>query len=358
MHARGPSVLVVTLIGLAIGSMIALRILIPNGMDATTFLALGENSPEQIEYASQRLGEVATREGLGHDGRFFFPQANDPWYADPSTTGGVLDRPAYRAQRMLYPLVAGGLGLFPPEVIVWSMLVINLLALAIGTLLAAKLSVAWGGTAWLGLAVPLNIGLLYEVFIGGAGVLAYAFCLAAVLARERDRRWAGGLLLAGAALTREVMLAFALGLFLLEWLQRRRFDWSIAVPPLVATSAWYVYVRVRLSGISGVGQGQDAFAPPLTGLLDALRAWVHDPTDLVINIAVLVIVILFVPLALASRLPIAWGALPFVAIALLLSTNVWLEVFDFSRALAPVFTAAAFLVALRAEKRSLVSERA
>ena len=53
-----------------------------------------------------------------------------------------------------------------------------------------------------------------------------------------------------------------------------------------------------------------------------------------------------VPLALRSRLPLAWGALPFIALAIVLSVEVLRDPFNLSRALAPVFTAAPFLLVL------------
>ena len=137
------------------------------------FVALGEESTVETEYATRLLGDVTTRQGLGHDGRFFFAQANDPWYIEPEVHAAVLDEPRYRAQRMLFPSVAGGFGFFPPGVVAWSMLVTNLLALGLGAYLAALLALRWGGAAWLGLAVPMNIGLIFELDIGGAGILAY-----------------------------------------------------------------------------------------------------------------------------------------------------------------------------------------
>ena len=151
---KSPSSWVVGVAGLAIGVVIALRLLIPNGMDPTV---------------------------------------------------------VYRSQRMLFPLIAGGLGSFPPGVVVWSMLITNLLAMGIGALVAAELATRWGASAWLGLAVPLNIGLIFELDIGGAGIVAYTFALAALLALVATRVWFASLLFAAAALSREVMVAFAVG---------------------------------------------------------------------------------------------------------------------------------------------------
>jgi hypothetical protein len=342
---------------LAISVVIALRVLIPNGMDPTIFIALGEDAPVQTEYALRLLGEVTTRHDLGHDGKFFFAQANDPWYLEPERHAVVLDRPAYRGQRMLFPMIAGGFGLFPPDVVVWSMLVTNLLAMAIGALLAAKLAASWGASTWLGLWVPLNIGLLFELDIGGAGVLAYTCCLGALYALVTERTWLASLLFAAAALSREVMVIFAVGVFVLWWLNRRELPWRLVITPLVAMALWYAYLHVRLAGVSGVGEGTENFAAPFLGIFEAFRSWVRDPTDLLFNLPLLTIVLVFVPIALRSRLPIAWGALPFVALATILSVNVWREPFDLSRALAPIFTAVPFLIVIQTRRTLLEHDR-
>jgi hypothetical protein len=339
--------------GLAISVVIALRVLIPNGMDPTIFIALGEDAPVQTEYAVRLLGEVTTRHDLGHDGKFFFAQANDPWYLEPQQHAVVLDRPAYRGQRMLFPMIAGGFGLFPPGVVVWAMLVTNLLAMAIGAFLAAKLASSWGASTWLGLWVPLNIGLLFELDIGGAGIIAYACCLGALYALVEDRSWLAALLFAAAALSREVMVLFAVGVFVLWWLDRRERPWRLVVAPLVAMTLWYVYLHVRLAGVTGVGSGTQNFAPPFAGFAAAFRSWVEDPINLFYELPLLAVIIAFIPLAVRSRLSIAWGALPFVALATILSVNVWREPFDLSRALAPVFTAIPFLIVVPRSDRPL-----
>jgi hypothetical protein len=354
-----PPAWVVGAVGLVIVGTFALRILIPIGMNPTVFLALGEESPAQTTYAEDLLGDVATRpDNLGHDGRFFFAQANDPWYLEPERHAAVLDRPVYRGQRMLFPMIAGGFGVFPPGVVVWSMLATNLLAIAIGAWLAARLAASWGASTWLGISVPLNIGLLFELDIGGAGILAYAFCLGAVLALLNERIVLASLLFGGAALSREVMVVFAVGVFLVFWLEEHRLIWRIVITPLIAVSVWYVYVLFRLAGVTGVGGGTENFTAPFVGIFEAFRSWSRDPSTLLINLSLLLVIVAFTPLALRSRVPIAWGALPFVALATVLSVNVWLEPFNFTRALAPVFTAAPFLVVLsRGEKPAIHAGR-
>lgn len=338
--------------GLAIGIAIALRLLIPYGMDPTIFVSFGDQSPAHTAYMHRLLGEVTTRPDFWPDGKFFFVQANDPWFLDPQENAVLLDRPIYRGGRMLYPMLAGGFGLFPPRAIVWSMLVTNILAMGIGAWLAAMLARLWGGPPWLGLLVPLNIGLLFEFEIGGAGILAYACCLAAVYALEKDRTWLASAFFAGAALSKEVMVAFALGVLVLMWLEERRLRWRIVIVPIAAISMWQAYLRLRLDGISEAKGPLGAFSAPFVGIFDAFRIWITQPAHLLVNLTILGIIAMFVPLALRSRLPIVWGALPFVGLATILSAAVWWETFDLTRALAPVFTAVPFVVVISGRARS------
>jgi hypothetical protein len=199
--------------------------------------------------------------------------------------------------------------------------------------------------------VPLNIGLLFELDIGGAGILAYACCLGGLYALVTQRTWLAPILFAAAALSREVMVLFAVGVFVLWWVDRREVPWRLVITPLLAMAVWYVYLHVRLAGVPGVGEGTENFAPPFVGLSEAFRSWITNPADLLFNLPLLAIVLAFVPIALRSRLPIAWGALPFVALATILSANVWREPFDLSRAVAPIFTAIPFLIVLPGRDR-------
>jgi hypothetical protein len=357
---RRPSARLVGLTGLVIGVGLALRVLIPHGMDPSIFVAFGEDSRVQTEYARELLGEVTTRRDLGHDGKFFFAQANDPWYLAPEHHAVVLDRPLYRAQRMLYPMVAGGFGLFPPWIVPWAMLLTNLLAMAVGATVAARIAASWGLSPWLGLWVPLNPGLIFELDIGGSGVLAYVCCLAAVHALERERLGLASVLFAAGALSRESMVAFAAGVFVLWWLDRKRAPWPILVAPLVALAGWTAYLTTRLDGIEGVGGGTRNFSAPFVGLFTAFGGWLEEPLSLLVSITLLAIVLVFVPLAVRSRTSIAWGALPFAALLIVLHVNVLREPANFSRVIAPIFTAFPFVILARdriREPRSLESSK-
>jgi hypothetical protein len=354
----GPPAWVVAILGFAVGAALVLRLVTLEDMDPTIFLAFGEEKPAQIAYGRDRLGDIAIRQGAGHDGKYFFIQANDPWFLEPQENAAVLDAPFYRGVRMLYPTLAGGAGLFPPTVIVWSFLVVNLIVLGIGTAVAARLASLWGSTSWLGLAVPLNIGLVYELLIDGSAILAYTCCLGAVYAMTRNRTALAAGLFAAAALSREVFLIFSVGVFVLWWVERRKLPWSIVIAPVVGMAVWAGYLTWRLSGITGTGTELGSLSPPFFGLARAFGTWLQAPEQLIVNALILMVIIAFVPLALRSRLPLAWGALPFVVLMPFLWVDVFLETADLSRAVAPVFTACAFLVVLRREQEPATSTEA
>jgi hypothetical protein len=246
---------------------------------------------------------------------------------------------------MLFPMIVGGFGLLPTGAVVWSLIVVNLIGLALGGMLAAKLAASLGLSPWLGLWVPLNPGLLFEFEIGGAGILAYVCCIGAVYALVKERTVLATLLFVAAALSREVMVLFAAGVLVVMWLDGHRPLWRILVAPLVAMSLWYAYIRFRLNGVSGAGGGQEAFSAPFVGIARAFRIWLEDPMHLFVNVAIVALVIVFVVATVRTRSLLAWGALPFVCLATVLSVNVWRETHDFVRVLSPVFTAIPFLFA-------------
>ena len=171
--------------------------------DPTAFTSFGEDATAISSYAQERLGDVWLRPELGHDGRFFFVQANDPWLRDPVDNAALLDRPAYRSQRMLYPVLASGMGVLGPESIVWGLLIVNLLAMGLGSWAVASIATTMGGSPWWGLAFVLNLGLVTEMNIDGAGVLAAATAFWAVAMMLRNRTsWAIAMLVLAGSFAR------------------------------------------------------------------------------------------------------------------------------------------------------------
>jgi hypothetical protein len=336
-HVKRPWV--VGVVGLLIGVAIVIRVLAPAGWDASALASFGVEEESTLHYAQERLPTVAARPSIGHDGRFFFVQANDPFLLDPEANIDFVDRPVYRSQRMLYPLLAGFGGVFSPSWVIWGLAIVNLVALGVGTWAVSSYASAYGLTPWLGLAFALNPGLINELTIDGAGVLAFALLCASVAAMDRDRGAAAIGLLVLSALTREVMLVGAAGLAV--WLYRRgeRSDALAALGiPLGAVIGWAGYIRWRIPGAQSAQV--EEIGPPLLGLIEAIPHWFDNPVHLIVGLGVLAVLGLFLRQLIRGRNDLlGYAAAGFILVALALTAQVWLAGFDITRAVAPVFTA-------------------
>ncbi len=314
--------------------------------DPTLFTAFGEADPATREFAEERLGEVFLRPSLGHDGRFFFVQANDPWIFDSENNARVLDRPLYRSQRMLYPVLAGGGGLFGPEQIVWAMIVVSVLAVGAGTFATSMVATRMGISAWWGLAFAFNLGFLMEISIGGAGVVAGAAAFGAVAAIQRERHAWALTLLSLSVLAREAMLIAAVGCA--WWLssqagERRRAVLTVLLPGAAAV-LWAIYLRLRIGLEAGADQVEE-IGLPFVGFTRAVGHWLAgDPLSLATGVVILLILLAYVYRTLLSGQLVGWAFLLFTLLGVMFTEQVWRSYFDISRAVAPVLTAYVLLI--------------
>ena len=334
------SPLSVGLVSLLLIALFVGRNLVEFDGDPTVFITIGEESGPARDYAELLLGnDVHLTPEIGHDGRFFFAQANDPFLTDPDEHAAVLDRPVYRYQRMLFPTLAGLFGLLSPWGVVWGMLTLSLLTFGAGTYAAAMVARGMGGSAWWGLAFGLNVGVLSELLVGGSGHLAAALLFAAVAALQRDRPGWSTIFLTLAVLTREVMLVGAFGIGSWLWQQRRR-RWALRhwTVPLLAAGAWAVFVRSRIGWKVGADEVEE-IGWPLGGVIEALGRWSEDPLSAAVGLVVLAVLVLFCVRMLKAPSLVGYAVVGFVPLALVLTSQVWLNYFNISRAVSPLITA-------------------
>ncbi|MFP3881059.1 MAG: hypothetical protein ACLFRT_14700 [Actinomycetota bacterium] len=324
--------------------MSVFNVLEQTGWDPSILVSFGEDASPTTEYGKERLGDVSLRAGQGHDGKFFFVQANDPWVLDPQANAMVLDRPLYRSQRMLYPVLAGGAGLFAPGMIVWSMLILNLLAMGVGTWVVSLIAMEMGGSPWGGLAFALNIGFFSEINIGGAGVVAAVAAFGAVLMFMRRRTAAGVGLLVAAVLAREAMLIAAAGIAFWLWLRgRRKPAMMTALIPGLCVIAWAGYLRLRIRDGAVASEVQE-IGWPFVGFVEAFESWVGDPIDLAVGVSMMLLFVLFARRVFMSGHVVGWAFLGFVFLGVVFTEQVWHSYFDITRAVAPIITSFVLLV--------------
>ena len=101
----------------------------------------------------------ARRWASGYDGQFAYQIARDPANGWTKT-----DAPAYRYQRIVYPLVARLLALGNADLVPWTLILINLGALVVGTWLTEEIFAQhFRMSRWYALAYGLSAGTLMSV---------------------------------------------------------------------------------------------------------------------------------------------------------------------------------------------------
>ncbi len=146
-------------------------------------------------------------DGEGYDGQFVYYIARAPLSAAP-----LIDVPAYRYQRILLPALGWLLALGYAPLIPWTLLLVNLAALAAGTYLLEQLLISLRVSGWYALGYGLSLAALGTTRLTLPEPLAYGLCIAGVYVLVQHERlmWAIGLF-ALAALAKETTMIFAWG---------------------------------------------------------------------------------------------------------------------------------------------------
>ena len=193
------------LIVLVFALLYVVWILLRYGGDPLAFALPGTRYSAGVEHGTS-----------GYDGQFALYIARDPLAGWRSC-----DVPAYRYQRILYPLVAYMLSFGQPALAPWALIVVNIAALCAGTYLTEELLGALGANRWYALGYGLYGGLVAGLRLDLNEPLAYGLVQAALLAWVRDRKgWSAGLF-ALAALAKETSLVALAGLLIALLLEGR-----------------------------------------------------------------------------------------------------------------------------------------
>ncbi|MFV2044506.1 MAG: hypothetical protein ACC700_14890 [Anaerolineales bacterium] len=155
--------------------------------------------------------------GVGYDGRFAYALALDPVNAGE---GEVLDKPAYRYMRIVYPMAARILAIGIPELIPWSLLALNILVTGATAWLLADLVGARAGATWAVLALLLSLNYLIGIRLDLNEPLALVLAIAGLWLHKRQRIGLAAAAFALAGLTKEIFLTFPLAVVLYETTQR------------------------------------------------------------------------------------------------------------------------------------------
>ncbi len=183
--------------------------------DLSRFIVAGD----YFTQAGETPGEIHVYpDSHGYDGQFFYRLALDPFTSEHTGHGVTLDDPAFRQQRIGYPLVVWALSLGgQPELVPRVMVLVNFAGLVALAWLGALIALHFGRPAWLGLAFALYPGLAFSYVRDLAEILTAAWLLAGMLSALRGRHVLAAVLMSLAVATRETALLVpgAIGMVLL-----------------------------------------------------------------------------------------------------------------------------------------------
>ncbi len=203
------------------------------------------------DFAEHRLPSVAALPvasvpGLGYDGQFYAQLAVDPHILKPEVQQS-LDIPAYRAQRLLLPLVAH-LAVKPW----WILQTFALLNLAAWLLFAhfwwkETAELAPARAPWLWVAGVLSLGALDSLRFALVDLPAALLLLLAVRSARKNADGRASVFLAAAGLTRETALLSAPTIAHSSFWKRWGLRTLCALPAL----AWFVWLRLNIPAGTG-----------------------------------------------------------------------------------------------------------
>jgi hypothetical protein len=335
--------------GLLVGCVLLVLQFARLGWEPTAPFVVGTSWGLDEELAARHL-QVTITPGNGYDGQWFLGLAYDPLLGE--RLAASFDMPRYRAGRPLQAvagwLLAGG----QAEAIPVALLAVGPLAVALGCAATGRLVAAWGRSPGWGLGFALVPGVTVGVAFATAEPLALALAVVGLSLVLERRVAAAGLAFAGAALTKESYLVFAVAAA--AWLalgaggrRSARFADAAAVvaPGVLLLGLWWAYVAWRIPGGPGDGEAAGAVGPPLVGWGHALgmvvgRDYVPDAPVGPLGAVIAAIVLGLGRATLLGRTGLLLGLY-----GLVLSGELLGRFLSSMRALAPTVLAAALVIA-------------
>jgi hypothetical protein len=231
-------------------------------------LACASWDPVVLAQIGSRFAEGDPTGSEGYDGQFAYYITAD---LNPATVSEHLDVPAYRYQRILYPLLARLAAGGNPVGIPWTLLAVNLLVHAIGTWVVTQILLDGGLSSWYGLIYGLWVGLIASVGHDLYEPLAFALIAGGFLARARGRDLLGAALFGLSLFAKETTLIFWGAVLFSDILQRKSLRSIVGLLAGGAVFAlWQVWLW-RVFGAPGLVSGGAKATPfewiPLMGLL-------------------------------------------------------------------------------------------
>jgi len=334
------------------------------GGDWSRFICAGDEfcDPKRVT-----AGVFVRPRSSGYDGQFYYRLALDPFSRRRSDFGVQLDAPAYRHQRIVYPLLAWLVSAGNPQHVPAALVGLNFVGLLVLAALAAVWARTVGRHALWGLLIALYPGFVATFVRDLTEIVQACFLVGALLCLQRGHPMCAGILLTVAVLARETALGLAggIGLYMAVGAIRGRSDalryWPACLLPVGIYLAWQVALRWWW-GEWPLSASDGSLGPPFVGFVRFLNQLEATSGPLAgVWVAELLFLGLFtvgVPWSWrrASSLPVVRAAwVLYALLATVLTTKIWVDDWAFLRALTEFYVlGAAILIAAAGRLRFLI----
>jgi hypothetical protein len=193
-----------------------LPILLRHHVDPSAFIIAGDRFVDPAQLPSPIIVQPNS---AGYDGEFFYRLALSPFHLQPTGFGVRLDHPGYRAQRIVYPLLAWAASFGYPAAVPVALYLVNLLSLAAIAIIVTHLTARLRLPVATPLAILLWPGFLVALTHDTSEIVAAALLLGALDAYLAQRQRSYGVLGALAILARQTTLPVLAGVLCFEAIQ-------------------------------------------------------------------------------------------------------------------------------------------
>jgi hypothetical protein len=287
----------------------------------------------------------------GYDGQFYYRLALNPFTRERTEWGIMLDNPAYRQQRIIYPLIVWILSFGQPKPVLGLLILANLAAVSLIGWIGAKYAKSSGlQPAW-GLVFSFYPGFLLTLARDLTEIVSILFLLSGLyLLRIRKKEYATAAFTL-AVLSRESAVLFLIVMMLVDFARRvvkrkSEVSWYVFLIPLIIFGVWQV-VLLHIWGpylvIYNSGAARNT-GPFLSGFMQAFTSAVQMNFERQqVRIAELALLIGFtscVFFSIRSSKANLCERISFIAyflLALFLVREVWIEDWAFLRALSELY---------------------
>ena len=220
----------------------------------------------------------------GYDGQFYARFALNPFNIEESAHGVRVDRPAYRYQRILYPLTAFVLSFGSEDLVPFSLVLVNALSLIFIFFITRKLLIKIDVPEWYALVLAFLPGLLMSLGRDLAEPLALALGLGSFYAVKNARLFTYAVLSSLCVLSREtsIILFAMIGLSYLTLYKVSDRKIIFFIIPGFIFIIWQL-ILTKIFGAPGFLTGPKNFGVPFGGMIAYLDS---IPTRSIKEIAV------------------------------------------------------------------------